>query len=310
MLREAKAIMSGLATYVPGYNFMKQTDGTTDARYCYSVWMRHLRLACDSRQLRTPPRVIAELGPGDSIGIGLAALISGSEKFYAFDLVPYAIVGTNLQIFDELVRLLASRSPIPADGECLGVYPRLSTYEFPKDILDDDFLAAALDPQRLARIRRSVETMNSPASDIVYMAPWADSGVVREASVDMIYSQAVLEHVDDLVGAYRAMRRWLRPGGLMSHQIDFRCHGKATNWDGHWAYPDGLWRIVVGRRPYLLNRQPHSTHVRLLAENNFRLVNDLTERLPSTLGKSHARGRIRGFTADDLDIAGAFMQAV
>jgi len=310
MMREAKAIISGLATYIPGYGYMNQTDGTTSARYCYSVWMRHLRLACDSSLLRAPPQVIAELGPGDSIGIGLAALISGSEKFYALDLVPYASARTNLQIFDELVQLFASRTPIPAEMEFPGVDPRLATYEFPEDVLSDGHLVAALNPQRLARIRYSIEAMNRPGSDITYMAPWADSAVVREASVDMIYSQAVLEHVEDLPGAYRAMRHWLRPGGLMSHQIDFRCHGKATNWDGHWAYPDPLWRIVVGRRSYLINRRPYSTHRRLLAENNFQLVNELINRLPSTLGRRRTTLGDGSFTDDDLQTAGAFLQAV
>jgi SAM-dependent methyltransferase len=302
--------MPGLATYIPGYRFMRQTDGTTDARYCYSVWLRHLRLALDSKVLRGPPHTIAELGPGDSIGIGLAALISGSESCYALDLVPCATTPTNLRIFDELVELFAAKAPIPAGVEFSGVEPPLPGYEFPRGILSDVHLVVALNPERLRRIRSSIEVMDRPGSNIAYMAPWADSTVVREASVDMIYSQAVLEHVEDLPGAYRAMRRWLRPGGLMSHQIDFRCHRKAGRWDGHWAYSDLLWKVIVGKRPHLINRQPHSTHLRLLAENNFRLVNELTHKMPSTLRRHRPAIGGRTFTDDDLQIAGAFMQAI
>ena len=44
--------------------------------------------------------------------------------------------------------------------------------------------------------------------------------MIQKESVDMIYSQAVLEHVDELPGVYGAMRRWLQANGVMSHQID------------------------------------------------------------------------------------------
>ena len=40
--------------------------------------------------LSTQPEVVAELGPGDSLGIGMAALLTGAEVYYAFDVVEYA----------------------------------------------------------------------------------------------------------------------------------------------------------------------------------------------------------------------------
>lgn len=33
------------------------------------------------------PDTVAGLGPGDSLGFGLAALISGADKYFAFDVV-------------------------------------------------------------------------------------------------------------------------------------------------------------------------------------------------------------------------------
>ena len=62
-----------------------------------------------------------------------------------------------------------------------------------------------------------------------YAAPWRDASVMQPGSLDLIFSQAVMEHVDDLPATYAACRDWLRPGGLMSHQIDFRCHGTARH---------------------------------------------------------------------------------
>jgi hypothetical protein len=40
---------------------------------------------------------------------------------------------------------------------------------------------------------------------IQYHAPWFDARVIEPETVDMVYSQAVLEHVDELAGIYRAM---------------------------------------------------------------------------------------------------------
>jgi hypothetical protein len=80
----------------------------------------------------------------------------------------------------------------------------------------------------------------------------------------MTYSQAVLEHVDELASTYQELYRWLKPGGFMSHEIDFRCHRTARKWNGHWAYSDSAWKLIRGVWPYLLSRQPHSTHIELL----------------------------------------------
>ena len=87
MIRTFRATLAGLATYVPGYEYLEPTGGTSSARYCYSVWLRHLVMAYDSGLLQRPPATVAELGPGDSIGIGLAALLSGARKYHALDVV-------------------------------------------------------------------------------------------------------------------------------------------------------------------------------------------------------------------------------
>ena len=101
-----RPLLTGIASYVPGlYKFSstaRGTGGTNSARYCYSVWLRHLFMA-KLNGLTTHPDVIAELGPGDSLGIGLAALLSGANKYYAFDAVQYATNKRNFEIFYELV---------------------------------------------------------------------------------------------------------------------------------------------------------------------------------------------------------------
>ncbi len=305
-----KELFWGLVTFVPGLSGVRtgKTSGTGSARYCYTVWMRHLALAAASG-LPTDPRVIAELGPGDSLGIGLAAMLTGADKYYAFDVVAHANVERNLGVFDELLALLQARAPIPGNDEFPRVKPALDDYAFPHAVLDDARLARALAPERIARIRASLSDTTAAASMIEYRVPWADASVVRPDSVDMIFSQAVLEHIDDLRGAWRAMHDWLRPGGFVSHQIDYKAHRTSPLWNGHWAMSDLQWKLLRGRRPYLLNREPHSTHLRLIRESGLQLVNEIRARSEPAVPRDKLAPRYRELSDNDLTTSGAFVQA-
>src|ERR1700704_1131908 len=96
-----KQIIKGLLTFVlPRVFYSRHTGGTDSARYCYSVFLRHL-VRIHSTTGQVPLGRIAELGPGDSLGVGLAALIAGGERYYAFDVSPFSNQARNLNIFDE-----------------------------------------------------------------------------------------------------------------------------------------------------------------------------------------------------------------
>ena len=134
------------------------TGGTNSARYCYSVWLRHLVIA-HMNGLPTAPTNVAELGPGDSLGIGLAALLSGANNYYALDIVKFANIGRNLEVFDELVELFNKRERIPDSTEFPEAYPRLESYEFPAYILTDARLRDTLDQRRVESIRTILTSM-------------------------------------------------------------------------------------------------------------------------------------------------------
>ena len=305
-----RALAFGIASYVPWLRRRneKGTRGTISARYCYSVWLRHLVMAHENG-LNNAPNVVAELGPGDSLGIGLSALLSGSEQCFAFDIVEHTDVEKNLEVFDELVRLFEARHPIPDDDEFPRVRPKLADYGFPSHILDEARLALALHENRLDRIRDSILNMKSSGSMIEYKTPWYEEGVLQTSSVDMIFSQAVLEHVDALESAYGTMYAWLKPAGYMSHTIDFKCHATADQWNGHWRYPDWQWRLIRGNRPYIINREPHSTHTKFLKEKEFRIVFDQKVHTKSQIAKHRLAKKFRSMSDEDLDTSGAFIQA-
>ena len=306
-----KQLIYGMATFVPGINQLraKGTGGTDSARYCYSVWLRHLVMA-KRNGLNPYPKIVAELGPGDSLGIGLAALISGCEKYIAFDVIEHANTERNAKIFDELVTLVKNRTPIPGDDEFPKVKPYLEEYDFPSDILDENRLQHALEKSRIERIRDSISDFQRKDSLIQYKVPWYDASILEKESVDMIYSQAVLEHVDDLRGTYRAMHSWLKSTGYISHQIDFKCHGTADEWNGHWVYSDFMWKLIRGKWQYLLNREPHSTHIAILVEEGFKVVCDKKIKSESRFTINELAPKFKSISGDDLITSGAFIQGV
>jgi SAM-dependent methyltransferase len=319
-MASARRVAFNLLTFIPGVGSLgpvrerlrKRAVGavaTSSARYCYAVWMRHLGKAAE-HGARTDPRVVAELGPGASLGIGLAALLCGAECYYAFDVVRHAAAARNRTVFEDLVRLLEERAPVPDGRELPEARPTLADYAFPHAVLTPERLARSLAPARIERIRRSLERIDAPDSMIQYRAPWTDNGIIEDNAVDLVLSQAVFEHIDDLRGAYQTMRRWLRPGGLASHTIDFRSHGWSSRWDGHWGYSDLAWRLIRGQDVWSINRQPCSTHRQLLAQNGLRIVGEQLVRVPATLAPRQLAPRFRGLTEEDRTVSGAYFLCV
>src|SRR5262245_29431558 len=86
-------IAKGLATYVPGAwraFHRRGTGGTDRASYCYGLWVKHMTLLHAHGYHEGVPRRVAEIGPGDSLGVGVAALLTGSSEYHALDVAPYS----------------------------------------------------------------------------------------------------------------------------------------------------------------------------------------------------------------------------
>ncbi|HEY0687114.1 MAG TPA: methyltransferase domain-containing protein [Steroidobacter sp.] len=238
------------------------------------------------------PKRVAELGPGDSIGAGIAALLCGAETYYGLDALPLANLARNIAVLDGLVELFKRRAPISASA---------SDPPLPTELIQ-------FDEGRIPQIRESILNPTAEHSLIRYVAPWWSSDQIERGSIDLIFSTAVLEHVEDLPHTYRAMREWLGPGGWTSHQIDYRCHGIAPEWNEHWTYPDWLWRLVKGRRSFFLNRRPHSTHLKLHSDSGFRVIVDRRQQGPA-LARNRLAKPFRNLTDFDLTTLGALIQA-
>jgi SAM-dependent methyltransferase len=307
-----RPIVAGLATYVPGLYPALRKRGSghgLSAAYCYGVWLKHLSIAWQ-HGLKSVPHTVAEFGPGDSLGVGLAALLSGVSCVYALDVVEYSNTEHNLRVFEELVKLFSERAAVQDRTGWPTLEPYLGASWFPDHILTESRLRDSLAPDRLNAITNAL--MDAGGTDrlrIRYIVPWFTNKQVPPESVDMIFSHAVLEHVDDIAAIYSAMNKLLRPGGIVSHQIDFSSHGTANEWNGHWAYSDPIWSLIRGKRQLLINRLPYSAHVKMLETCGFRIVCALQYSDLTGLGRNQVAPRWRDLPENDLSCKGAFLQA-
>jgi hypothetical protein len=305
-------VVKGLLTYVPAINNLlpsKERGGHTDsAAYCYGVWMKHLTLLHAHGLPATPP-TIAELGPGESLGVGLCALLSGSSRYVGLDVLAHSDAVRNQLILNELVTRFRERAPSPDKG-----WPEFSSYLderlFPSHILTERALEQALQPQRIEAIRRAV-TAPSPDNAISaeYKAPWSDPRVIEESSVDLVISHSVLEHVVDLAGTYRALHQWLKPGAWMSHQIDLQSHGLTKRWNGHRTCSESVWQVAMGRRAFMINRHPASVHLRLMQEAGFRLITHQKSFRKDGIRREELAERWTDISEEDLHCAGLYVIA-
>ncbi len=307
------AVIKGLLSLTPAKAWMggREGGGSNSARYCYSVWLRHFVLAARHGFL-SEPEIVAELGPGDSLGAGLAALLSGCKTYLAIDVVPFADKHKNLAMLDELAESFKKRSPVPDNREFPDLFPCLDDYSFPKDLLRKERLEAALTEERITLLRRNLQGERTQADSIPavrYIAPWNSTSLVEPNSVDFIFSQAVMEHADDLQVCYDAMYSWLKPGGMISHEIDFKSHGTSASWNGHLTYSDTVWRIIRGRRPYFLNRMTCSQHLQAMQESGFSIVSTTRHKKPACISLDSVCRSIGAITEEDITTASAHIIA-
>ena len=306
----AKTLAKGILSWIPGLrlDFMQHGSGTASAEYCYGVWIKHLTLLWQ-HGMRSMPASVLELGPGASIGTGVAALLSGAERYIGIDAVAYATANANTQVLAELRALFERRAPRPKAG-----FPSFDQYLdarlFPSHILDDRRLGAALAPERLARIEHAVEALATPAPDpAIRYYTWDHALDIAEGSVDLVFSHVVMNQVDDLDATYRHCARWVKPGGWMSHQIDFTSLDTTPEWNGHRRYGELAWKIIAGRRAYFVNREVLGGHIALMRRHGFEIVEVIRGARQGGLGRDQLAPRWRSCSDEDLATQTAFVLA-
>ena len=301
-----------MLSWLPGtqraFRNARAGGATGSALYCYGVWLKHLCLAWQ-RGMRSMPHTVVELGPGSSVGTGLAALLCGAQRYIGIDSVRHATAASSREVLRELVTLFRSRAPRPAKG-----WPDydalLDARLFPAGILSEERLAEALSPERLRWIERAVERLDSSAQDpCLRYATWSEPAPLGEGEADLVFSHVVLNVADRVDRLYGHMGAWLRPGGWTSHQIDFTSLGLTPEWNGHLQYGDALWRLIAGRRPFFARRERLSRHLALLHQNGFQTMTALRGLRFDGIPRERLAASLAGLSDEDLTCCTAFLIA-
>jgi hypothetical protein len=202
-----KPLAKGMISYaVPKLGNVHGYDnplGTLAADSCYSILKRHISLLRGAHVVDLP-RTVADLGPGSSHGVGFAALIARAERYYALDLIDFSNTPQNLMVFDQIAAMFRERRPIPSSGLQSLRFPDLDDYSFP------NFLPIGTAngfENRVAAIRQDIASGGGRFVGVA--APWMEKAVIEANSIEWVFSQSVLEHIDDLERAYATLFKWL-----------------------------------------------------------------------------------------------------
>lgn len=249
-----------------------------DAEYAYAVWMRHIQLLA-ALGVNGPLHDVVEIGPGNSAATGICAILSGARTYAGLDVLDHLAGDQAARLLNETELLFASRASIPGVDR----YPRLRPVpvhvEFPGTALLRLFANTAQAAAVAELLRRDVERISTGGRRgqlLQFHCPWSPTSL-GAASVDLIFSQAVLQeisHADTnsrLQQTFNANFSWLRPGGVASHQIDMGMYG-CEPWNVHWSWSDLRWKVIRGRRENFPNREPLSTYVTLAQRAGFTIL--------------------------------------
>jgi SAM-dependent methyltransferase len=157
------------------------------SEYAIRVFNSHVEKTGLTNQLHD--KTILELGPGDSVATAIIAAAHGACTILVD---AGAFVREDIAPYLELVEVLTKQGLIPLDlSGCRNI---------------DELLA-----------RFGAKYMTAGLTSLTQ---------IESESVDLIFSQAVLEHIrkNEFRETMQEYRRILRPNGICSHQVDLRDH--------------------------------------------------------------------------------------
>lgn len=161
-----------------------------DAEYAIQVATNYIRLLpCGASYLSD--KVVLEIGAGINFGSSLIFSCYGAHVMVSDKYLPPWDEKYHPAFYDTLKNLLKKR------------YPGINLKIFDSIIANNAYSGDAI---------------------ICHNTSAEDMSCIPDSSVDIIFSNAVLEHLNDLKKAFYHMFRITKCGGLGFHQVDFRDH--------------------------------------------------------------------------------------
>ncbi len=312
--KKVLATFKGGLTFIPyitniiAKKKIKTSHSSTNARFCYSFWLRLLVLLHKNKILDSR-KVIAEIGTSGSLGIGLCALLSGSEKYYALDIEDHYDPIRNIKMLEDLIGLFSTKAPIPDEKEFPQINIKLQDYSFP-EFLNENEYKSYIGQIKFAQIADALKglTHNSQESGLIQSyIPWERSSILGSTQVGLIFSHAVMEHVLYPHKIYKNLALLLKYDGIMFHDIEYHAHDLSDYWNGHYTYNDFLWKLTFGGRKYFLNRLTHSDHEKLIEDAENRII--MSERCykETFINKCDLAGKFKFISELDLKSYGGII---
>ena len=199
--------------------------------YAIRVFAAHMQMSGLTENLRG--KLILELGPGDSIASAVIAKTYGARAILV-DASP--IVRSDIRpyrVLTDALTLLGQKPPVITDCQTI-----------------DDVLARC-DARYLSAGLVSLQEIESE-------------------SVDLVFSQAVLEHVhnQEFFQTMKECYRILKPNGISTHQVDLRDHlGGALN---NLRFSETVWDSYIFKNSgFYTNRIQFNAMQQLFADAGF-----------------------------------------
>lgn len=208
------------------------------------------KLAADVGLDRVIGATLVEIGTGWVPVVPAGLHLLGAKEIHSFDL------SRHLQ--DDLVQTLARQLP-----DCVADLSKRTGHPASGLLTRARYLQNAPD-DLLGLIR------------LHYHAPYDfTSSGLEDESVDIVYSNLVLEHVtpEALGGILRESRRILKPGGVCWHNVDFTDHYSHTHRGlshvNFLRYGARFWELVGQNDILYMNRMRRSDYIRAFEQAGF-----------------------------------------
>jgi hypothetical protein len=263
-----KAVVKGALTYIPGLSYILDKKKRTSkhsgfhAEFCYTMWLS-MMVYFEENGIMPVFENIGELGNGGSVGVGICALLTGSKQYFALEIENHYDKENNLKLLDEIVTLFKNKAPISAHYKQLNIH--ISSHDYPISLINPRFL----DNDLIEELRADIKSccVGSKHLNIIY--DWASK---PNLNLDFAFSRAVMEHVRYPDQVYKHLGNNLKPGAYTFHDIELHSHDITRNINDHLKISEKLWKIIVGRRVYFLNRWQFIDHINALESLNFKII--------------------------------------
>lgn len=246
-----------------------------DYSYALKVFIGHLTRAGLLDKEKNSNKTVMELGPGESLFTALLAKSHGFERSLLVDVGDFTL--PDIETYKSLAYWLTKEGlPCPSIDNCDSVASMLT-------VLNSQYLTHGLSSLK----------------------------ELPDDSVDLVFSQAVLEHVrkHQFVETFKELWRIMKLEGVSTHVVDFKDHLEQSlnnlrfrdrTWEADWFAPSS---------GFYTNRIRLSEMVKLIENQGFKVeVVEKTEWKVVPLPRSKLDTQFRALNEEELKVSGATLR--